>query len=312
MRQNTLRYRYPHWRISPDIHAFLLQGTDDLHLVYLPVFHEANHRRQVIARGRLESPEAMNLYTAAYRKDSQEPFVVFTTNKEVLLEMLSSGSFIGDIYHGRPERYWYVFCFRVLKKISPRHSNDESYKPIISGVRLSFTNIIKNRPLDRRSLDNKYTEKTPFYLYGTSTQQHIDHVLLCAPNVQLTASNITLSLKLPLSEHRLARGLTEGLIVVLDDEYERIRQPFGQYNQPSFFVKNAMFNIKVYEDRRRSDDPTRGMVVEFDQSPSPITTGILMLGEDVSLYRDHRELNRDVVEGEKAQADQIASAVGGL
>jgi hypothetical protein len=104
-----LQHRYPRWKISKDIHCFLLQGTDVLHLVYLPMFHNANHQRQVIATGRLESSEAMTIYRAAYQKKSQEPFVIFTANKEELLEMLTYGSFVGDIYQGPPERYQYVF-----------------------------------------------------------------------------------------------------------------------------------------------------------------------------------------------------------
>lgn len=110
-----LRYRYPRWKISPDIHAFLLQGTDVLHLVYLPNFFRANNQRQIILTGRVESTEAMDVYRGAYQKHSQEPLVVFTARKGVLLQILKNGSFIGDIYHGWPERYQYVlitFCFK--------------------------------------------------------------------------------------------------------------------------------------------------------------------------------------------------------
>lgn len=122
-----LRYRYPRWKISPDIHAFLLQGTDVLHLVYLPNFFKANNQRQVILTGRLVSAEAMNVYRTAYRKHSQEPLVIFTSRKEVLQQILKNGSFFGDIYHGRPERYQYVFITLWLPHVS--HAAAEMTNP---------------------------------------------------------------------------------------------------------------------------------------------------------------------------------------
>lgn len=191
----------------------------------------------------------------------------------------------------------------ALNSISYLCRNDGSYIPICRGVKLTFTKTIKNRPLDRHSLDKTYMEKMPFYLYGTPTQQHIDHIFLRAPNVQLTASNVTLNLRLPLSDMRMAQGLMEGLIVVLDDEYEDVKQPFGELNRPIFFAIGAIFNIKVYEDQRRSDDPIKGMVAEFYPPPIPLTTGTLVLGKAAKLYQDSSKINCDVIEGGSAEAD---------
>ncbi|KAL8803493.1 MAG: hypothetical protein Q9223_006140, partial [Gallowayella weberi] len=62
----------------------------------------------------------------------------------------------------------------------------------------------------------------PFYLYGTPENIHIDHMLLRAPNIQLSASNITLDVFPPIP----ANTLKAGCILFADEVPESAMQPF--------------------------------------------------------------------------------------
>jgi hypothetical protein len=117
----------------------------------------------------------------------------------------------------------------------------------------------------------------PFYLYGTPEQQHIEHILLRAPNVQLCASNVELWLypELP-SEY-----LKTGVIAVMEDVHERIKQPFGKSNEPNFFSAGKRFNITVYEDEM---DYLRG-------PEAALAKGTLTLGPAV--WHDYININRE-------------------
>jgi hypothetical protein len=227
------------------MHAFLLQGIDVLYLVHLPLFHFANHRRQVIATGTLLSKEATKVYKAAYKKDPTEPLVIFSREKSVLQELLGRGSFVGDIYHGSPVRYPYVIVtFSLFRLTCCVLRSDGTYRPIFSRVGLKFKVLI-NRSLDRCDLQKEYPRKMPFYLYGTPKSLHIDHILLWAPNAPLSATAVELRLDVPLTHIIPAEGLQAPLVTVLEDVYEATMQPFGESNEPTVFAPGRTFNVSI-------------------------------------------------------------------
>jgi hypothetical protein len=121
----------------------------------------------------------------------------------------------------------------------------------------------------------------PFYLYGTPEQQHIEHILFRAPNVQLCASNVELWLypELP-SEY-----LKAGVVAVMEDVHEHLLQPFGKSNEPNFFSAGKRFNITVYEDEM---DYLRG-------PEAALAKGTLTLGP--AIWRDYININREGDEG---------------
>ena len=61
-----------------DTHTFQMQGTDKLHLVYLPHFHKAAGRQHLIISADI-SPKIMNQYKAVLQKNPGQ--VVFLRNK---------------------------------------------------------------------------------------------------------------------------------------------------------------------------------------------------------------------------------------
>ena len=96
----------------PSIHSFVMQGTDTLCLVYLPMFNVANHRRQVTVAGTL-SGDAMTAYTEAKKKKKDVVFTMHTTSAalhelKTLDQILNDKWFIGDIYEGLPTVYGFV------------------------------------------------------------------------------------------------------------------------------------------------------------------------------------------------------------
>jgi hypothetical protein len=67
-------------------------------------------------------------------------------------------------------------------------------------VTLSNIQVVKERSLKSCYRDQQFPESCmPFYLFGTSQEQHIEHMLLRAPNVQISADRVHLDVQPPLS-----------------------------------------------------------------------------------------------------------------
>ncbi|PVF93464.1 PLP-dependent transferase [Serendipita vermifera] len=287
---SIVKYRYPRWKIYRCIHAFLLQGTDQLYLVHFPVFNVANHRQQIIATAEI-SELVMAVYRQAFVQNPHEPLVVFTVGGETLEETLERGSFKGAIYQGSPFRYLYI---RNLK-------------------------VVKQRSLSRCNMEKQYPVHMPFYLYGTADQQHIDHVLLRAPNIQLSASHVKIrELGLSSKDPRWVLGLAKGLVAVMKEVHESVIQPLTKGNEPEFFKAGRTFKVRIYEcpptqngnlgsernptsetmeNQHNSDNyETRSGTPEsrtqFERSLKFLTTAELTLTD--SVWLDYGNLNRDI------------------
>lgn len=76
--------------VRSDKHIFLVQGTDKIYLIHMPMFHLANHRRQLIVSAKIP-PEAMQKYVDAKNAHPNETFILFTHQKEDLSALLSDG-----------------------------------------------------------------------------------------------------------------------------------------------------------------------------------------------------------------------------
>ena len=159
----------------------------------------------------------------------------------------------------------------------------------IAKVQVNNVKIIKKRSLDTEDLDSNYPSLMPFYLYGTPEQQHIDHVLLLAPNVQLTSSNVKLSTNQPLS----AEDLSKGVIAVVTNVHERSMQPFPEMKnlekvRDFFFKEGKEFVLKIYRDPFPAStmDP-----IPMEEVKELITEGTLVLGNE--LFIDSDRLNAD-------------------
>lgn len=159
--------------------------------------------------------------------------------------------------------------------------------------KVTLTRIVKSRPLNSANRDSEYPQHyMPFYLYGTKAQQHISHMLLRAPNVTLSASNVQLD------EH-LTKAITQehlsnGLILTLPDHREATMQPFPATNdeftddEAFFFRQDQSFNVNVYVDPKGPSAKGPGLLDDLD---TPLGRGTMKLGNVVHV--DVESLNKD-------------------
>ena len=125
----------------------------------------------------------------------------------------------------------------------------------------------------------------PFYLYGNSEEIHLDHMLLHAPNVQISANNVTVELD-GMELGILASDLRNGLIAIADTLPEHLLQPFTAEHRPNFFRPGFKVGVTIYHDRSTSSAPGPGLVESLS---SPLARGAITLGD--SIFIDSNVIN---------------------
>jgi glutamate/tyrosine decarboxylase-like PLP-dependent enzyme len=255
-------------------HRFIIQGTKNLYLTYLPSFHIANHRRQLIVSAKIISDEMMQKYTELRNNYPNETLILDTQGKEDLSSLLSEKkTFKAFIFKGGPRR------------------------AIIKDVDVTIVDVLKDHPLHSMHRDANYPSgHMPFYLYGTKDEHHIDHILVRSPNIQLSAENVQLKLAdggLPDEQ------LSQGAILYAEGVEEAAMQPFltteellappGHSHHQFFFRPGQEFSVKIFRDPHQPDAKGPGLadVTEKEQ----IATGTMVLGE--RLYVDSDHVNKD-------------------
>ncbi|KAF9526517.1 hypothetical protein CPB83DRAFT_837286 [Crepidotus variabilis] len=204
----------------------------------------------------LEDGHAWKSYVSARTKNPAESYCMDTQGSEVLTDLLKKGQFAASI-HG--------------KGLS------------LPLVRVKNIHVIKDRTLLSRYRNRDYYSiGTPFYLYGTEGQQHIDHMLLRAPNSQLCADQV----KLDLDHKPTSAQLAKGLIAIID-RHEASMQPMVKTNPPKFFAGNAKNGINVYKDPDAPDAHGPGLA-KVDPK-NKIATGSITLGSNVHV--EYENLN---------------------
>lgn len=189
--------------ITPDIHGFIMQGTDKLFLVHLPMFYMANYRYQVIITGDLDSI-TMKKYQSARAQHPDKFFVLGNHNKDTLQAITTEGaSFRADIFMGLP------FL--------------DPHETIAENVKLSNVHVVIKKSMATRYLLPDYPMQMQFYLYGTKQQKHIDHALLHAPDQQLNSDQVTLTTDK--GKEVSEQDLNKGIVAVFSTVYERSMQP---------------------------------------------------------------------------------------
>jgi hypothetical protein len=153
------------------------------------------------------------------------------------------------------------------------------YSVCIPSGTISITAVVKNRPLNSRWHDPLYPASfTPFYLYGTPSEPHVDHVLLRAPNTQIASDLITLKLEPALTAVQLARAR------MWTAPRPRCSHSLP-HTRPS--VHGACFSVAIFEDAREAGAQGTGPL----EGGSQIAKGMLELGKMV--YVDCEKLNED-------------------
>lgn len=137
--------------------------------------------------------------------------------------------------------------------------------------------IIKQRPLNYRYRDDSYhSEFTPFYLYGTSGQKHIDHMLLRAPNLQISADQVSLDL----GNYKLsAADLGNGLIICATNARESTMQPLAKERAKIFFDSKRKFNVSIYKDPNGVD--AKGPGLANVDPKNLLAKGAMVLAADI-------------------------------
>ena len=108
------------------------------------------------------------------------------------------------------------------------------------------------RAIKKRALDSRYREReypdafVPFYLYGNGNNYFVDHMLLRAPNGQLSAQvSIDFASSLP------SDALTKGVLLTVDRS-DAAMQPADK-ESTAWFKEGAEFPVKVYSDPHPAD-----------------------------------------------------------
>ncbi|KAJ7767800.1 pyridoxal phosphate-dependent transferase [Mycena metata] len=277
---------YRRIQVMPDFHTFVVQGTTNpFHLVQLPMFNVGNHRQQLIIKVTIPEND-LKTWNAHRKRYPCAVFMVHNAFKAEISTILEQGAFSGMITNGLPAAYG-----------PAAHSLHG-----ISGVpaRIEIEGIVKNRPLHPKYLDEAYPAQMPFYVYGSLAQTHLDHMLLRAPNAQLSAGNVTLTLD-DMDEHRtrIEAGLGRGLIAVAEDKPEYAMQPFSDAHPPAFFAPWAEgIRVTLYADADRCGP---GLIGHLGK---PVATGTIGLGSNV--FADWAYLNDDGLGG-SADEGQLAA-----
>jgi hypothetical protein len=158
---------------------------------------------------------------------------------------------------------------------------------VIAESEVTNIRVIKDRPLCSHHLDLAYPSRMPFYLYGTGRETHIDHILVKAPNAQLSAGEVTFEL-IEGSESVFAGGLKSGLIAVADALPEHLMQPFTSDRLRSFFHPGAKLDLSIYP-----DEVARSQGYDLcDKLGEPIARVRITLGDNT--FVDEHVINLDV------------------
>ena len=161
----------------------------------------------------------------------------------------------------------------------------------IKDVEVTIDEVLKHHPLNSQYRDDSYPSgHMPFYVYGTKEEQHIDHILVRSPNIQLSAENVKLELDEELSDAQLSRGA----ILYAEGIEEEAMQPFlptgDLLETGSFFFRSGQrFPVTIFGDGKDVEATGPGLADVGDAEP--ISRGTMTLTENV--YVDSEDLNKD-------------------
>jgi hypothetical protein len=118
---------------------------------------------------------------------------------------------------------------------------------------------------------------------------HIDHILVQAPNAQLSAGEVTYEL-IEGSESVVAEGLENGLIAVADALPEHLMQPFTSDRLEFLFHPGAKLDVTIYPDEKAAQSQGHDLC---DNLGEHIARARITLGDDT--FADEHMINLDPV-----------------
>ena len=257
---------------------FLVQGSASapVFLIFQTSFHTATRRQQLILEATLDDklkkfyeslgPEKIAILESDLSQDIEDDVGKIGTPGEI--------TFKAKIYD-RDSRYVFQALILGTKKLTTHSDHSES------GT-VGFKSIVKSRPLNSCYRDTKYPAQfMPFYLYGNKQELFIDHMLVTAPNIYLSASDIKFS---PDLTEKALSLLEDGLILGLTEIPEAALQPFPGKNadlpKSFFFSAGKEFEVKVWKDPRGAVDAGPGLLDDLEKE-DPVYTGKMTRGKNV-------------------------------
>lgn len=121
-------------------------------------------------------------------------------------------------------------------------------------------------------LDIVYPSRTLFLLYCTRQEAHIGHILVRAPNAQLSASEVAFAENLVRKASLFAEGLKTGFIAVKDTLQEYGRCSLSLHIVSSHFIP-VQSSTSSFTQTRRLPSPN-GMASLADRASPPHAPGI--------------------------------------
>ena len=164
---------------------------------------------------------------------------------------------------------------------------------VLKNLTVTIKHVVKSRHLHSAYLDHTYPSGfMPFYLYGTSAEQHIDHMLLRAPNAQFPAESIKLELDRPLADEQRARGP----ILRLNNIHEESMQPFPtnaelEASSSFFFEPGSKISVQIFADEHDATAHGPGLTSSCGKEELLLATGTVTLGKSVVV--DSKTMNAD-------------------
>ncbi|KAG8978320.1 hypothetical protein FRB93_011132 [Tulasnella sp. JGI-2019a] len=256
--------------LTNDFHGFVMQGTaDNVYLTHIPMYNMENHRMQLVITGTISTQDAKDKYTAARQLDPKQLFTLRNAEETTLEKILAAGEFDAAIDKGIPP--------------SP------STPPVASDFKLKDIKILVQRHLQSKNLDRYPIDTMPFALYGTSSEQHIDHILTAFPNTQLCAELVKITgfahdpTKNPLVYAHLPRSESSMQPLPSNKDIE---------SNPKFFFRRGMSfsGVTISKNLDGTGDPTK-----TDGTGDPVKKCTLEIPETKNIFIDTDMVNMDPV-----------------
>jgi hypothetical protein len=165
---------------------------------------------------------------------------------------------------------------------------------VIRDITVSIKQVLKSRPLNSPYRDPSYPLAfTPFYIYGSSQEMNIDHMLLRSPNCQFSADDVALEFD---SSTLTDADLSTGAILCLNKIFEEPMQPFPentelQASSSFWFRPGHSLAFQVYKDIHSAEAPGPGLVSHIGNKEHLLATGTMTLGKGV--FVDSEAMNTD-------------------
>ncbi|KAJ4485314.1 pyridoxal phosphate-dependent transferase [Lentinula aciculospora] len=209
--------------LTDDYHAFVMQGTDKLFFVHLPMFNMENHRIQLIMTATI-SPDMKTAYTEAREKNPETIYLLVNDTPTTLEKILTTKEFDA--------------------RIEPFSPNGQQ-PPIIKGT-MTNIQVLVQKKLNSKFLTPYPTRKMPFYVYGSGVETHIDHVYTASPNIQMTADQVVIGADL--QNDWDATPLLYAQLPFAEISMQPFQSNFEREaaTQPFFFHTGAKFDSVVF------------------------------------------------------------------